>query len=63
MIDNLRQSTAFFASASMIAIGGGVALIGNPAAGSGWRDLTLPSDRAGPRCAWLLVVGFWPMRC
>ncbi|MBL4928847.1 DUF599 domain-containing protein [Fuscibacter oryzae] len=30
IIDNLRQGTAFFASASMIAIGGGVALIGNP---------------------------------
>lgn len=30
IIDNLRQATAFFASASMIAIGGGVALIGNP---------------------------------
>jgi uncharacterized membrane protein len=29
LIDSLRQSTAFFASASMIAIGGGVALIGN----------------------------------
>ncbi len=30
IIDNLRQGTAFFVSASMIAIGGGVALIGNP---------------------------------
>jgi uncharacterized membrane protein len=29
VIDSLRQSTAFFASASMIAIGGGVALLGN----------------------------------
>lgn len=29
LIDSLRQGTAFFASASMIAIGGGVALIGN----------------------------------
>ena len=29
LIDSLRQSTAFFASASMIAIGGGIALIGN----------------------------------
>ena len=28
LIDSLRQGTAFFASASMIAIGGGVALIG-----------------------------------
>jgi uncharacterized membrane protein len=31
MIDSLRQGTAFFASACMIAIGGGVALMGNPA--------------------------------
>jgi uncharacterized membrane protein len=30
IIDSLRQGTAFFASASMIAIGGGVALMGNP---------------------------------
>ncbi|MHA6264759.1 DUF599 domain-containing protein [Arenibacterium sp. CAU 1754] len=29
LVGNLRQSTAFFASASMIAIGGGLALIGN----------------------------------
>ncbi|WP_333847162.1 DUF599 domain-containing protein [Phaeobacter italicus] len=29
LISNLRQGTAFFASASMIAIGGGLALIGN----------------------------------
>ncbi len=29
ILDSLRQGTAFFASASMIAIGGGVALIGN----------------------------------
>ena len=31
MIDSLRQGTAFFASACMIAIGGCVALMGNPA--------------------------------
>lgn len=43
IIDSLRQSTAFFASASMIAIGGGVALIGNSAT---MRELTadLPLD-------------------
>ena len=29
VVDSLRQGTAFFASASMIAIGGGVALLGN----------------------------------
>lgn len=32
MIESLRQGTAFFASASLIAIGGGVAVIGNAAA-------------------------------
>jgi uncharacterized membrane protein len=32
VIESLRQGTAFFASASLIAIGGGVALIGNSAA-------------------------------
>ena len=32
LIDSLRQGTAFFASACLIAIGGGVALIGNTAA-------------------------------
>jgi uncharacterized membrane protein len=31
LIDSLRQGTAFLASASMIAIGGGLALMGNPA--------------------------------
>lgn len=31
VIESLRQGTAFFASASLIAIGGGVALIGNSA--------------------------------
>jgi uncharacterized membrane protein len=31
LIDSLRQGTAFFASACLIAIGGGVALIGNAA--------------------------------
>ena len=33
MIDSLRQGAAFFASASMIAIGGGVALMGAVAYG------------------------------
>lgn len=32
LIDSLRQGTAFFASASMIAIGGGIAVIGNASA-------------------------------
>lgn len=30
ILGNLRQGTAFFASATMIAIGGGLALVGNP---------------------------------
>ncbi|HCY99260.1 MAG: hypothetical protein A3D16_08440 [Rhodobacterales bacterium RIFCSPHIGHO2_02_FULL_62_130] len=59
MIDNLRQGTAFFASASMIAIGGGIALIGNPAVVLGIaRDLTLPTDATGMQLRVLLVVAF-----
>ena len=59
MIDNLRQSTAFFVSASMIAIGGGIALIGNPAMlGAIARDLTLASDLAGLQLRVALVVAF-----
>lgn len=59
MIDNLRQGTAFFASASMIAIGGGIALIGNPAVVLGLaRDLTLPADATGMQVRVLLVVAF-----
>lgn len=47
IMDSLRQGTAFFASACMIAIGGGVALIGNAARLEGLaRDLTL--EAAGP---------------
>ena len=41
IIDSLRQSTAFYVSATMIAIGGGLALIGNAERLSGLaRDLT-----------------------
>jgi uncharacterized membrane protein len=59
MIDSLRQGTAFFASASMIAIGGGIALIGNPAMlGALTRDLTLASDTAGLQLRVALVVAF-----
>lgn len=47
VIDSLRQGTAFFASTSMIAIGGGIALIGNPDKLGGLsRDL--PLDAAVP---------------
>ncbi len=59
MIDSLRQGTAFFASASLIAIGGGIALIGNPAAIVGLaEDLTLPSDATGLQLRVLLVIMF-----
>ena len=59
MIDSLRQGTAFFASASMIAIGGGIALIGNPAMlGALTRDLTLASETAGLQLRVALVVAF-----
>lgn len=59
MIDSLRQGTAFFASASMIAIGGGIALIGNPTMLAALtRDLTLASDTAGLQLRVALVVAF-----
>ena len=45
IISSLRQGTAFFASASMIAIGGGFALLGNAERLRGVaQDLTLESD-------------------
>ena len=45
IIASLRQGTAFFASASMIAIGGGFALLGNAERLRGVaQDLTLESD-------------------
>jgi uncharacterized membrane protein len=37
IISSLRQGTAFFASASMIAIGGGFALLGNANGCAVWR--------------------------
>lgn len=59
LIDSLRQGTAFFASASMIAIGGGVALIGNTAM---LQQLTanLPISASGPELGlrMLPVIGF-----
>ena len=59
IIDSLRQGTAFFASASMIAVGGGLALIGNPALLMGLAaDLPLPSDLAQMRARGVLVVLF-----
>jgi uncharacterized membrane protein len=58
LIDSLRQGTAFFASACMIAIGGGVAVIGNAAAVQRLAD-ELPLG-AGPDVAlkMLPVIGF-----
>ena len=58
LIDSLRQGTAFFASACMIAIGGGVAVIGNAAAVQRLAD-ELPIG-AGPDVAlkMLPVIGF-----
>lgn len=59
MIDNLRQGTAFFASASMLAVGGGIAMLGNPAALKGLaQDLTLPGDDQAVQLRLLLVIGF-----
>ena len=50
VIANLRQGTAFFASATMIALGGGLALIGNPEEVVGLAsELTLED---APRIVW-----------
>jgi uncharacterized membrane protein len=50
ILGNLRQGTAFFASASMLAIGGGLALIGNADRLTGVAsDLTLAS---APTIVW-----------
>ena len=58
LIDSLRQGAAFFASASMIAIGGGVALIGNATTLRGLaQDLTIGLDAAQLRIKLIVVVG------
>ena len=59
LIDSLRQSTAFFVSASMIAIGGGVALIGNTATLQRLAH-ELPFSASGPEFGlrMLPVIGF-----
>ncbi len=55
IVASLRQGTAFFASASMIAIGGGFALIGNADRLRGVaNDLTLQS--ADPVVVWELKI-------
>ena len=59
IIDSLRQGTAFFASASMIAVGGGLAIVGNPAVVMGIAsDLPLEGDVSNLRLRALLVVLF-----
>lgn len=59
MIDNLRQSVAFFVSASMIAIGGGIALIGNAAMLQMLaRDFSLTANIGDLQLRVLLVVLF-----
>jgi uncharacterized membrane protein len=60
ILDTLRQGTTFFASACMIAIGGGLALIGNTESLAGVaKDLSLDS---APKVVWevkiLLVIMF-----
>jgi uncharacterized membrane protein len=59
VIDSLRQGTAFFASACLIAIGGGVALIGN-AEMVERLAADLPAAATGPEIALRLlpVIGF-----
>ncbi|MDE3028142.1 MAG: DUF599 domain-containing protein [Paracoccaceae bacterium] len=57
IIDSLRQGTAFFASACMIAIGGGLALVGNSAPILGLaRQLTLAPVSAEVEQARAVVV-------
>lgn len=59
VIDSLRQGTAFFASACMIAIGGGLALIGNAAVVQGLaRDLTLATGGLRVEVKVVLVIAF-----
>ncbi|MBE2278630.1 MAG: DUF599 domain-containing protein [Rhodobacteraceae bacterium] len=57
LIDSHRQGTAFFTSASMIAIGGGLALIGNSATMQEIAaDLPLDTGRIEPALKLLLPV-------
>lgn len=59
ILDSLRQGTAFFASASMIAIGGGVALIGNSDRLRGLaQDLTLAADTMQVELKIILALAF-----
>jgi uncharacterized membrane protein len=57
LIESLRQGTAFFASATMIAIGGGVALISNASTVVGLaEDLTIGVEAAEVQVKVVLVV-------
>lgn len=59
VIDSLRQGTAFFASTCMIAIGGGVALIGNSSRLEGLaQDLTLQAQGVVLELKIILVIAF-----
>ncbi len=59
LMSSLRQGTTFFASASMIAIGGGAALIGNAAAMRELAaDLPLDSEKIDLALKILLPVAF-----
>lgn len=59
VIDSLRQGTAFFASACMLAIGGGVALIGNAAQLQGLaQDLTLDASSLVIELKIIFVLAF-----
>lgn len=59
LMESLRQSTAFFSSASMIAIGGGVAMIGNSSTVQGLTaDLMLGQSADVIRLKFVVVVAF-----
>jgi uncharacterized membrane protein len=59
VIESLRQGTAFFASASLIAIGGGLALIGNVGSVTNLAGaLSVEADPGAVPLKILLVVGF-----
>ncbi|MDP4031843.1 MAG: DUF599 domain-containing protein [Pseudorhodobacter sp.] len=59
VIDSLRQGTAFFASATMIAIGGGIALIGNSDRLVGLaEDLTLRTEALAIEVKVIVVLLF-----
>jgi len=59
VIDNLRQGTAFFASTSVIAIGGGVAMISNAALLQGLAaDFTIGAEVTQIRVKMLVVLAY-----